>query len=109
MVLTEQLTVGEAAAASLEAVRILEQNGIDYCCGGKRELGEVCREQGVDFSALSRELERAAQEKRPEDKDWKTVPLRDLIRHIVSTHHEYLKLELPLLNVRLKKSAGRPR
>jgi regulator of cell morphogenesis and NO signaling len=26
--------------------------------------------------------------------DWKTVPLSVLIRHIVSVHHEYLKIEL---------------
>lgn len=35
--------------------------------------------------------------------DWNIVPLRELIGHIVSTHHEYLKLELPRVGQRLRK------
>ncbi len=35
--------------------------------------------------------------------DWNIVPLRELIGHIVSTHHEYLKLELPRVGQRLPK------
>ena len=37
-------TVGEIAAGSAAAIRILEQYGIDYCCGGSRPFEEVCRE-----------------------------------------------------------------
>jgi len=31
----------------------------------------------------------------PGTRDWRAEPLAALIRHIVSVHHEYLKLELP--------------
>lgn len=36
--------------------------------------------------------------------DWNTAPLPALIKHIVSRHHEYLKLELPRLAQRLNKA-----
>lgn len=36
--------------------------------------------------------------------DWNTAPLGTLIKHIVSRHHEYLKLELPRLEQRLRKA-----
>jgi len=36
--------------------------------------------------------------------DWNTAPLGALVKHIVSRHHEYLKLELPRLAQRLSKS-----
>lgn len=40
----------------------------------------------------------------PKDaRDWSAAPLRELIRHIVGTHHEYLKLELPRVGQRLRK------
>ena len=44
----EDVTVAEIAADSLAAVRVFEKYGIDYCCGGKRPLAEVCREKGHD-------------------------------------------------------------
>jgi len=35
-------------------------------------------------------------------RDWKTEPLSALIGHIVSVHHQYLKLELPRIQKRLE-------
>lgn len=34
--------------------------------------------------------------------DWNAAPLRDLVRHIVTKHHEYLKLELPRVGQRVR-------
>ena len=42
----QEATVSEIAASSLAAVRVFERLGIDYCCGGKRPLADVCREKG---------------------------------------------------------------
>jgi len=35
--------------------------------------------------------------------DWNTAPLGELIDHIISTHREYLKLELPRIAQRLQQ------
>ena len=78
-------TISEIASRSLAAVRVFERLGIDYCCGGKRPVEEVCQEHGLDSTAVLQ------------------ATLRDLIRHIVGKHHEYLKLELPRLAQRLEK------
>lgn len=97
------VTVAEMAASSLPAVRVFERLGIDYCCGGKRPLGEVCREKGLDAEAVRRELEAAASARESTDRDWKTAPLRELVDHIIGTHHEYLKREFQPLADRLEK------
>lgn len=34
--------------------------------------------------------------------DWNAAPLKDLIHHIVTKHHEYLKLELPRVRQRVR-------
>lgn len=104
MVLTEnEVTVAEIAASSLAAVRVFEKFGIDYCCGGKRPLGDVCREKGQDPALVREELDAAMASSRVSSTDWNTAPLADLVNHIVSAHHEYLRTELPAIQTRLDK------
>lgn len=99
---TQGQTVGEIAAGSAAAVSILEQYGIDYCCAGKRPFEDVCRENGLSPANIAGEIV-AATVKPAQSRNWNTAPLGELIRHIVSTHHEYLKLELPRVGQRVKK------
>jgi regulator of cell morphogenesis and NO signaling len=95
------LTLADVAATSLAAVRLLEQHGLDYCCGGKQPFLEACRERNLDPAAILAAIESAGATA-PET-DWQSAPLRDLANHIIRTHHEYLKLELPTLAKRLEK------
>jgi regulator of cell morphogenesis and NO signaling len=99
----ETKTVAEIAAGSLAAVKVFERFGIDYCCGGKRPLDEVCLEKGLSSETVHRELAAAAAQPAPEQRDWNTVPLRELIAHIVEKHHEFLKRELAPLGERVAK------
>jgi regulator of cell morphogenesis and NO signaling len=103
MQVTETKTVAEIAAGSLAAVRVFERFGIDYCCGGKRPLDEVCRDKGLVTEQVQRELDAAAAQPAPEQRDWAIAPLRELIEHIVATHHAYLARELGPLGERVAK------
>lgn len=96
-------TIRDIAANSLAAVRIFEKFGIDYCCGGKRTLAEVCQEKGYDAAVVENELDAAMSAAPDAGRDWSSAPLADLIQHIVATHHEYLRRELPAVQVRLEK------
>lgn len=103
MTILSSQTISEIASRSLGAVRIFERLGVDYCCGGKRPVEDACRELGLDSAAVLAELDAAIAGRPADETDWKQASLRDLIRHIVGTHHEYLKLELPRLAQRLEK------
>lgn len=96
-------TISEIASRSLGAVRVFERLGIDYCCGGKQPVADACRELGLDATFVLAELESAVATRPSEETDWNRASLRDLIRHIVGKHHEYLKVELPRLAQRLEK------
>jgi regulator of cell morphogenesis and NO signaling len=103
MPLTQETTVAEMATKSLSAVRVFEKLGIDYCCGGKRPLAVVCREKGYDPGNVERELDAALAGAEEAARDWETARLGELIQHIVSAHHEYLRRELPAVQARLDK------
>lgn len=96
-------TISEIASAALGAVRTFEKYGIDYCSGGKRPVADACLELGLDPSAVLAELEQAIRGAPTDLTDWSSVSLRELIRHILTTHHYYLKVELPQLRLRLQK------
>lgn len=99
----ETTTVRDIAAASLAAVRVFERLGIDYCCGGKRPLADICLERGYGVAAVQSELDSAMMAGSDADQDWSSASLGSLIRHIISTHHEYLRSELPAIEARLQK------
>jgi regulator of cell morphogenesis and NO signaling len=100
--MTTSVTLADLAATSLSAVGILEQHGLDYCCGGKQPFEEACLEKGIKPQTILREIEDAKAAKAA-GRDWQTAPLDELVKHIVGTHHEYLKLDLPVLGNRLDK------
>jgi regulator of cell morphogenesis and NO signaling len=97
MIITENTTVADIAAALPSSVRVFQRHGIDFCCGGKMPLARACQEHGVPFVAVVREVEAAAQERTADERDWNHEPLQAVIDHILSTYHEPLREELPRL------------
>jgi len=78
--------------------RIFERLGIDYCCGGDHSLTEAARKNDLDPETVVRMLDAATEASSPTDTaDWTDASLGDLIDHIESTHHDYLRRELPRL------------
>jgi len=95
--------VGEMAAARPASVRVFEAHGIDFCCGGKSPLADACRDRGIGLDALLAEIDQACSTGALDDKDWTQADLNDLIDHILSAHHAYLKTQLPRLEAMLDK------
>ncbi|HEY1340073.1 MAG TPA: iron-sulfur cluster repair di-iron protein [Bryobacteraceae bacterium] len=100
--MTTHFTLAELAATSLNAIRILERHGLDYCCGGKQPLEEACLAKGLAPDQILREIGQAPPAVAA-DRDWQTAPLDELVNHIFETHHAYLKVELPALQARIDK------
>src|ERR1035441_4510096 len=96
--LTEERTVGEVAAEMPAAVRIFEKYDIDYCCGGRISLAAACAGRGIAPERLIEELDAAQAPSASAAPDWQTASLTDLIDHIPTKHHAWLKTELPRLS-----------
>lgn len=106
MTITETTTIGAIAAAVPSSVRVFERYGVDFCCGGKRPLGDVCQEQGLSFADIAGAIEASAAERRDDERDWTQEPLGALIDHILMTYHAPLREELPRLEAMASKVAG---
>src|ERR1017187_3835346 len=96
--LTEERTIGEIAAEFPASVRIFEKYDIDYCCGGRISLADACAGRGIAPERLIDELDVALAPSPGAAPDWQTASLTDLIDHILTKHHAWLKTELPRLS-----------
>ncbi len=100
-------TVGDMMARCPALARVFDKAGIDYCCGGKKTLDEVCREKGLDSQAVLATLEEAALAPAGEsDVDTAAMSLTELAGHIEQTHHAYLRSEFPRLEEMTEKVAS---
>lgn len=99
---TPENTVGEIAAGLPLSVRVFEQLGIDFCCGGKAPLGDACRARGLDPADVVEQI-RSIGQPAAALPDWQRVSMIALIDHIVTTHHAYMKTQLPRLGAMLEK------
>ncbi len=105
--ITAETTIGEIVRANPDRSRFFERLGIDYCCGGKKSIAEVCRAKGLDpttilaaLAALSGHSISGATANPDE------LTLSALCDHIESVHHEYLRQELPRLDFMTRKVAA---
>ena len=83
-------SIGELVAADFRAAKVFEKYGIDFCCGGKTPLADVCREKGIDPAVISREIEAVGSEPLDRSENYAAWGLPFLADYIVNTHHAYL-------------------
>jgi regulator of cell morphogenesis and NO signaling len=102
MSFTPETLVGELAAAEPASIRVFQRFGIDFCCGGKRPLNEVCGEHGVSYDELAAALTEASA-KPADDRDWTRERLSTLADYIVTRYHDHLREELPRLEAMAAK------
>ena len=106
MPINTETTVGQLVAHNPAAASILEQAGIDYCCGGHRSLTEACREAKQPVEAVAELLEKASAAGAAAERDWATASQADLVDHIVGQHHAYVRREIPRLQALIAKVRG---
>ena len=83
----------------------LEQLGVDYCCGGKKQLAHAVKDAGLDLKTVLADLEQALLRKQAAAPatDWTAVPLTVLADHILVTHHVFTKTQLARIDALLAK------
>jgi regulator of cell morphogenesis and NO signaling len=89
-------TLADLAVTHPAASRVFHRHGLDFCCGGRRPLAEVCEQRGLAADSVIAEI--AAEEATaPGLPRWDERPVAELVEHIVGYYHRRLREELPEL------------
>lgn len=102
MNITPETRIADIAAQNPATIKIFQQFGIDFCCGGKRPLAEACKERQITVGELTSALVSATSATSAGQPAATGIPgadakLADLIRFIVDRYHADLRVELPRL------------
>jgi regulator of cell morphogenesis and NO signaling len=104
MALSATQTVRQLATEIPNATRVFEKLGIDYCCGGGKSLDAACAQAKIPVSDVLRTLEEGSVPvEGAATPDFSQASLNELVSHIVSRHHGYVKQEIPRLEKLLAK------
>jgi len=95
------VTLGTLVTAIPALAAPLDRLGLDYCCGGRRSLGEAVAVAELDLDAVMSELTAVAVPS--EAVDWAEMGPAELVDHLESTHHAYLHEALPRVGALVDK------
>ena len=87
--------IGDIAREQPSSTRVFLRHKLDFCCGGRRTLREVCAKAGLDAEQILRELEQ--EQATSPSQSWDRSSSAELVDHIVTTYHEQLRRDVPPL------------
>ncbi len=98
-------TINDFVQEDVRRTALLEELGIDACCGGHKTLEQACAEKGLHPGTVLNQLIAGSLESDPvaavvEGMD---RSLSEAVDHLLETHHKYLKEALPRLAALLDK------
>jgi regulator of cell morphogenesis and NO signaling len=106
MTITTSTLVADIATASPATIKVFQRHRIDFCCGGRIPLGEICEAHQIEPPVLIGELEQALRATESET-DWTKEPLTSLVAHIQARFHRPLEEEIPRLRAMVDKVVSR--
>jgi len=110
MSISTESIIRDIAVQQPGTVRVFERFGIDYCCGGKKSVEQVCSELQLSVDQVLEKLEEATEPRAPgeaseidDQRKWGNATLSRLIQHIVRTHHAGEREEMNRLRTLARK------
>lgn len=107
MKISSETKVKDIALSNPAARQVLEDAGLDYCCGGDKSLHESCLHAGTSAEEILDRLREDTQNATPDDLNWMAAPLSELTRHIREKHHRYVREAIPRTQALLEKVTAR--
>ena len=102
--LLQEKTVANFVTENYKAADVFKKYNIDFCCGGNVPLNSICTQKDINLTELVAELEKIMEANKPtEDIDYASWSLEKLAKHILETHHVYIKESAPTLEAYLLK------
>lgn len=94
----KETTIGELVAKDYRKAQVFKKFGIDFCCGGKKTLSEVCNKKGIDIHRVEDELKNVDQQSQRTGDNYQNWELDFMCDYIINTHHNYVRESIPFLS-----------
>jgi len=91
----KEMTIGEIVANDFRAAAVFKEAGIDFCCGGKKNIDDTCTEKSIDKADLVDKLMRLESTPNTTTHDFKEWDPAFLCDYIVNIHHKFVLKSLP--------------
>lgn len=91
-------TLHEIITENPSVSNVFEKYNLDFCCHGKQTLVEACNSHYIPIETVVADIERLISLNGIKHSDSETVshlPIPQLVDHIISTHHEFLRNHVP--------------
>jgi len=84
-------TIGEIVAKDYRKAQVFKNMGIDFCCGGKKTIAEVCEKKGINAEEVERQLDAIKGENSNSETDFQNWDLGFITDYLINTHHRYVR------------------
>lgn len=98
-------TIGEMVTKDYRKAQVFKKLGIDFCCGGKKNLDEVCYTKGIDVEVVKAELSAVQSLEQVSSLAFDKWDIGFLSDYIINTHHTYVKENIPFISELANKVA----
>ena len=96
-------TVGSVVALNINAAKILDRYGIDFCCRGNKTLAEACQEKNIRIDDLVEELTNLKRNDNEPSPDFNAMRLDYLSHYIKNFHHKYTSESILFIKTQISK------
>lgn len=90
-------SLGQIATSVAGATAVFHQYKLDFCCGGQLSLREALAKRKLPAEDIVNALQ-TLQQQPGEHIDWRAVPVKQLIEHILTRFHQRHRQQLPELS-----------
>lgn len=101
-----KLPIATYAAELPGAIALFEAFGLDYACAGGRSLDDAAHAEGIAPHLVIAGLRRLSAVEHAES--WSDRPLAELIAHLSTQHHRFVRDEMAAIALRLAEACGAP-
>lgn len=102
MKILEQESLSSIALAHHQVIPVFEKYSLDFCCRGKKTLSEACAEKNISLQHVIDDMREITNISKPV-MPFTEMTAEQLISHIVTTHHFYVKSTMPVIQGQLQK------
>ena len=95
--------VGEIVRKDFRTAKVFRENNIDFCCGGEKDLVQVCEEMNLDLQKIEEQLSEVVSDPPAAYLDFDSWDLDLLADYIEKKHHRSAEAAMPVLKTHLKK------